>query len=483
MNIETFLERYHLEQNPFAAEEARLDPVFDRLIGTTLTHPDFAKIAGSPGKPSTSVVFGEKGTGKTAIRILLARQIQSHNHAEPDNKTLLIPYDELNPVLDNLMRAKKQDAGKLFESIRLADHQDAILSSAMTALGDAMLGARGKHEEPVSLPENLPTVVKRMSKQSRSDLSVLAALYDTPRLGVVFVLSYLLLNHASGLVWDATPPGWLTAVVVGSGLLSALLFAYWALRHVTLYRLAKRIRKETPIINQSVGSLKSMLARIKPGELKRQPWPVASGDEDLDTDSRYQLTRHLLDAIEPLGYDGMTVLIDRVDEPTLVAGDAEKMKRIIWPMFDAKFLQQDRLGVKMLLPIELRYELRKESGDFFREARLDKGNLIEKLTWTGSTLYDVCTFRLRACLAPEAESMTLMDLFDDSVDRGLMIESLDQMHQPRDAFKFLYAVIQQHCQGVPEDADDYKVARSTLDSVRRAQAERVKDLHRGLTPA
>jgi hypothetical protein len=86
-------------------------------------------------------------------------------------------------------------------------------------------------------------------------------------------------------------------------------------------------------------------------------------------------------------------------------------------------------------------------------------------------------------LAPEAESMTLMDLFDDSVDRGLMIESLDQMHQPRDAFKFLYAVIQQHCQGVPEDADDYKVARSTLDSVRRAQAERVKDLHRGLTPA
>ena len=93
----------------------------------------------------------------------------------------------------------------------------------------------------------------------------------------------------------------------------------------------------------------------------------------------------------------MLVLVDRVDEPTLINGEPERMRALVWPLLNNKFLQQDRVGVKLLLPLDLRYLLNRETSDFFREARLDKQNLIERLIWSGSVLYDLCTARLNAC--------------------------------------------------------------------------------------
>ena len=57
------------------------------------------------------------------------------------------------------------------------------------------------------------------------------------------------------------------------------------------------------------------------------------------------------------------------------------------------------------------------------------------------------------------------------------------MHQPRDAFKFLYAVVQEHCRLATDEAADYHIAKLTLESVRRDQSNRVQELYRGLTPA
>ncbi len=512
MNVDSFLAHHQLNQNPFAAEEARLDPVFEKLKEQNLTHPDFPKILGHVDKPSTAVVFGEKGTGKTAIRILLAKHLHDHNQSQPENKVLLIPHDDLNPVFDNLLRARKQDASALFESIRLADHQDAILSSAVTKLVDGLLGLDTRAEEPVHLPKDLAQVIKRIPRQTRVDLAALAAVYDQPRsgdvvarlskltkrlklgwrlplqwvqyaasaLGVTFVLLWVGHRYVIG---EDTWTWWLTLVMIISGAFSALGYAYWGWRHWSLWRLARAICKETPAVKRTSGELKTMLLQIRPSELSRQPWPVPPSDAQPDTDSRYQLTRRLLDSIAPLGYVGMTVLVDRMDEPTLIAGDAARMKQAVWPMFDAKFLQQNGIGIKLLLPVELRYELRKESSAFFQEARLDKGNLIDRLAWTGSTLYDLCTSRLRACRSAGGEAVSLTDLFEPTVTKAVLVDALDQMHQPRDAFKFLYAAIQEHCRNVTEEDEAFQIDRSTLETVRRTQAERVQDLYRGLSPA
>ena len=159
------------------------------------------------------------------------------------------------------------------------------------------------------------------------------------------------------------------------------------------------------------------------------------------------------------------------------------MRAIVWPMLNNKFLQQDRLAVKLLLPLELRHELNRESSEFFREARLDKQNLVERLTWSGATLYDLCTARLNACRDDETAALSLTDLFDESVTYQDIIDALEIMQQPRDAFKFLYQVLQEHCRLMPEESPNFRVARLTLESVRRNQSQRVQELYRGLSPA
>ena len=184
-----------------------------------------------------------------------------------------------------------------------------------------------------------------------------------------------------------------------------------------------------------------------------------------------------------MGYHGMVVVVDRVDEPAMINGEPHRMRRVVWPMLNNKFLQQDGLGVKMLLPIELRHLLMKEDSEFFQRARLDKQHMIERLTWSGSTLYDLCTRRIQSCLEKGAPGVSLSDLFEDDVSRQEVTDALDQMQQPRDAFKFLYQLIQEHCLTVPQDQPTWKIARLTLQMVRKLQAQRVQELHRGLAPA
>lgn len=187
--------------------------------------------------------------------------------------------------------------------------------------------------------------------------------------------------------------------------------------------------------------------------------------------------------IARFGYTGILVLVDRVDEPTLVNGDTEKMRAIMWPLFNNKFLQQERFGVKLLLPIELRHALFKESADFFQEARLDKQGFIERLSWTGPMLYDLCNARLNACRVPGSEPLSLIQLFDEDVTRQDVVDALDQMHQPRDAFKFLYRCLNEHCSNVTAEEGSWRVPRLVLENVRRVESDRVQQLYRGITPA
>jgi hypothetical protein len=190
--------------------------------------------------------------------------------------------------------------------------------------------------------------------------------------------------------------------------------------------------------------------------------------------------------IARFGYTGVLVLIDRVDEPTLVNGDADKMREMMWPLFNNKFLQQERFGVKMLLPIELRHALFKESSGVLPGGPARQAELHRAADWTGPMLYDLCNARLNACRDAERgrDPINLIDLFAEDVTRQDVVDALDQMHQPRDAFKFLYRCFNEHCSNVT--ADQERVAHPEArarDSVRRAEADRVQQLHRGITPA
>jgi len=506
MQIQTFLQHFGIEENPFSAEEARDDPIFQRLLEEGTAHPDFDKVFGDPQQPRAAVVFGEKGSGKTALRLMIERKLERFNADRVEGRAWIVRYDDLNPVLDRFAHHLDRDLSDLqvLQRFRLFDHQDAILSQVVTKLVDRLLDSDGRKGSDDTAERLTLRRARKLPRQTRIDLVELALLYDQPASGS-FLDRWMKLRRALriGLVpWPAVgrwagaglaiaaavmalvlwfagsaDPGLITI----NGALAAgavLLLGAAGMRWVRLWRLARRIRKEVLVVDRQTAQVRQALDRMPGRELAEQPIPLPG-----DHDARYQLTGRLQAVLEPLGYGSLIVLVDRVDEPVMIAGEPERMKEVVWPMLNNKFLQQGRVGLKLLLPIELRHLLRKEDSPFFQQARLDKQHLVDRLSWPGPLLYDLCSRRLQACQRGEAEPIGLKSLFAEDVTERDIIDALDQMHQPRDAFKFLYQVVHEHCASVPEDEPVWRIPRLTLETVRKQQSQRVQDLYRGLAPS
>src|SRR5262249_43966082 len=138
---------------------------------------------------------------------------------------------------------------------------------------------------------------------------------------VVLLLIYLFpgLRSFSVLPWLLVPilAGWL----------------YWGWRLARAEWFARDIRKGLRVLSRDPAALRWELLWFKPGELGGQPLPTASaaGGEE-----RYELLRKFQAVLDTLGYSGIVVLIDRVDEPQQIEGDPRKMRALIWPLLDHK---------------------------------------------------------------------------------------------------------------------------------------------------
>jgi hypothetical protein len=559
MNIAQFFEHWRIIENPFRGEEARHDSVFARVgfgelyarRSTVLppeqatppeagaepavslngpapapaipahlpatAHSDFEKILGDMSRPATSIVFGEKGSGKTAIRLQIADRLYAHNSEHPDAKMLLIAYDDLNAILDRYYRkVGGKTPGDALARFRLVDHIDAILGLVIPRLVDTLIrrppkiGAPRPAEEdqgnPLDLGPEPRKLARRLDGPSKRDLLLLQAVYDRPEtadartaalrrvLRVGLPGKVLLWNGLAWLGWipAAALVAYLIMQKVGFTVQSSwgyaflILLGLWLLAlakrygwdNLALIGIARRVRRQLRTIPRSDVSLVRSLRQLDPASREGGQLPLTDLDE-----ARYSMLERLRRVLRQFGYSGLLIVIDRVDEPTLISGDPERMRAFIWPMFNNKFLQQQGVGIKMLLPIELRHALFKESSAFFQEARLDKQNLVERLTWTGAMLYDLCDARLKACRDGSAGPIALMDLFSEEVTARDLIDALDQMHQPRDAFKFLYRCIGEHCSNVTVEQQQWRIPRLVLESVRKQESDRVQQLYRGIRPA
>jgi hypothetical protein len=165
MKIEQFLGHHGISGSPFREEDAQTDTIFKRRCLATVHHPAWEKYFGSPSDPSTALIFGEKGSGKTALRLQAISELEAYNAANPDARVFTISYDDFNPYLDHFRDAIGDRAGvEVLRRYRLQDHMDAILALGVTKLIDEL------NTSPNHLDSLLP--------DQKRDLLLLAALYD-----------------------------------------------------------------------------------------------------------------------------------------------------------------------------------------------------------------------------------------------------------------------------------------------------------------
>ncbi len=477
MNIQHFLERHGIAANPFVDEDAQSDLVFKGACIRSMYHPTWDKIYGDPQEPAAAVVFGEKGAGKTALRLQIVRHLTDYNADHPDKQAFVVQYDDFNPFLDRFRErfsGRKRRPDRLLDEWRLWDHMDAILSLGVTQLVDRILeNKQARH--PAARDGALP--IDRLEPSQRRDVLLLAACYDqstdenalsrfkklrrklrfsswTACLDLVFAIVAGVALVAAYFLLGAKAQGW--EKYFGVGIALAWLPRAW--RFLKWQWIAFRIRRSTRTLHHPISLLRKMLSRFPTSSMIRQPLPSHAR-----TDDRYELLAKFQSVLQTLGFEGALALVDRVDEPYLVNGSTELMKALIWPMLDNKFLKHPGLGVKMLLPIELERLIDREDRDFHQRARLDKQNMIRSLAWTGQSLYDLANVRLRAC-AIEGQTPSLSTLFDPSVDQRRLTDAFASLRVPRHLFKFMYRLLTAHCNSHSDEDPAWQIGSGVFES-------------------
>jgi len=497
MKIQQLLEHYGVTINPFSQEDAQADHVFQKHCAGTMYHPAWDKVVGDCGNPSTSIVFGEKGAGKTAIRLQLVQTIEDYNSHNAEKRAFVISYDDLNPFLDTFrdrLRGRKRQPDKALKEWRLWDHMDALLTLSTRRLCNVVA------DEHSDDPDLTLAQMKELPRSRKRDLLMLAAFYDQSsdqshwrrwsriksRIGfmapgahwrfaagilvTLATLGFTLRNAGSLTDVFASLKQWWVYAVMAAGWLP------WLRRYVSLWWKSRQIARQVRILEHGTGSLRRILSRFPAKELDGQPMPSRDRSDD-----RYELLSKLQRLLKPLGFTSIVVLVDRVDEPHLINGSAERMKDFLWSMFDNKFLKHPGIGFKMLLPRDVVFFLGREEKEFYERSRLDKQNLIKSLEWTGESLLDMATNRIRACLAEGSDpNISITSFFADDVTEQELINKFGRLRVPRHLFRFMYRLLTDHCNSATEDNPKWKISHETLETCMSNYQRELEAMDRGL---
>ena len=432
ITMSQFLKSHGLQRNPFIEEEAQNDKVFEDLVnesGYTFNHQAWDKFFGEPPGRGTSMIFGVKGSGKSALRLALEKNI-AHFNREHDERILLIKYDDFNSFLDAFKRRgeqdRKRDTAPTLKEFGLAQHLDAILICGMEALL-AELGAG-------------TITLDALESHQRHDLMMLMAFYLSgppdrynrimDDLGVRLLPRSVIGSMGRGV--KANLVGLLTLGVAP------------LLRQGFYGSVARAAAREIIVRPRNPKDVKRALRRVPSGYLQDQD--VKHKGWRNNDDMRRTFVTKFIDVALSLGYRQIVVVMDKVDEPSFINGDRERMEAFVWPLWNNRILQlHPNLSFKMLLPRQLYECVRKASSEKANEARFDKQKIIYPFRWGDKQLFDMMSARLRICRTDPSEPYPLDNLFDEVMPTREILGALDRLRQPRFVLNYLYRLIAETC--------------------------------------
>lgn len=495
MFAQTWRKHWGLAEDPFVHEDADKDPVLAR-IDVGAVHSAFDRIYGNPATPGPGIVFGEKGSGKSGLRLALERRVREHNEANPRERVFVVEYTEFDSFLDQFRQtlrlppAPEKSVPRLLERFRAADHLDAILSVGVTKLVDEVIDGRtGSRKLARKLKLDLLglAALYYVSKRRAHD-EALAGLRHAVRFGGVhggFVRALQVSLAVVALAAFVVPH--LESLGIGSGAgpaalwytLGALLLAgdlaWFALARLRRQAAAARAVRAVRVLPRDAGPLVALLESVPPGTARGIALPI----EDDET-SRYLLLQRFLAILEALGYGCVYVFMDRVDESTVLSGRDEWTRTFVERLLDHKLLQHDGIGFKLFLPIEVSSVYTGATPEQLKRMRMDKANAVQEMRWTGRELFEIANQRLRA--SSDGEGANLADFFAPDLDVELVRDALHELGTPRHAFGFLAALFSEYARNLPEDLDadasEWRISRSHFEVVRAGWVDRSRVLRR-----
>lgn len=496
----TWRQHWSLEEDPFVQEDADRDPILAR-VPRTAVHSSFDRLFGSPGTPSPGVVFGEKGSGKSSLRIAMGRRLAG-------GTAFAVEYVDFDGFLTEARKADRlppdgaRTARRVVERFGAADHVDAILSLAVTRLaGGILAGEYGADLRPLSSKSRvtlmaLAALYHRSDERGRDEVerglakrlglrSARPALRSAGRVAFTLAAVAVAAVPEAGVVGVELPfdPG---AAAPWRWAGAAILAATWAFHLAVAWleqRTARRATRAVRVVPRDPDPLAQLLGRV--GASTRRDLALPDG---ASLGSRLLLLKRFIRILADLGHDSLHVLMDRIDEASMLQGRPELMQPFVASLLEHRLLQFEGLALKLFLPIELARLYLGASPEELKSMRLDKANSIPELRWGGQELAEIAAERLRAVRAPDAPPDApggrLQDFLDPAIDEGQLREALGALGTPRLAIGFLGSLLSEHAReledDLPEGDPGWRVPRRRFDVVHAAWVDRARGLRRAL---
>lgn len=499
MFIETWRKHWGLSQDPFACEDADKDLILTRM-DTSAVHSGFDRLFGDPESPAPGIIFGEKGSGKSGLRLTMRRRLETYNYDNPEKRVFYVEYNDFDGFIEQFRRTIKAHgdaasvADKVLDQWSAADHLDAMLCLGVTKLADEVLDTGLKPG--------------KLTRKQKADLLLLAALYShsrrhstaevvaklrarvgfhTPRKGLILFLRLLL--TVAGVALALAPeldqrftlmlpgPDW--AWRGGGGALLAVVWLQALWSRLSVQTAVRRTTRSIRVVARDGKQLSQILRGLPPGMRKEFGLPRIA-----DEATRFDFMQRFMGLLEAFGYRSWYVLFDRVDEPSALNAGTKGSRRFVERMLDHKLLQLPGLGLKMFLPIELDEIYRNATPEELKRMRLDKSNLVNTLDWTGEELYEIANHRLRACFNADVRAGDLDEFFAEGFERSYLRSTLEALGTPRYALGFLASLFLEYARNLPsdlgEDAPEWRVPKAHFDLVRASWLDRANLLRRKL---
>ncbi len=428
MEVDLWLTKMGFKGDPFVIVDADKDPYLDNSL---VQNTSLESILNQFDTPTPYVIFGIRGSGKSAMRIFAEKALKKYNKENPSKEILIIKYIDFNELLSEKKKPRKipkkvrrfvffsriEYQGHENREITLDDHLDNILKlgieSFMEHIDKKIKDAGKKH-------------VKKHFKESShliEKILLLISLYYAP-------------NDRSKK-------------------LKKLKETMTLLKYKKSGKWFKKKQKKE-IAEKIYLNIKGIPVSTEDALATVQTTGVGLYDTvgvPQNTEDRFSLFRYFMEIIDRLELKGIYLLVDRVDEPTSIKGDSEGMRKLISPLLEDQLLQVKNLGVLLFLPFEL--------ADLRKKYRSDRVKTTCPLQWTNLKMKELIEKRMKAC-SSQNNSISIHSMFSEKGEEKADI--ITNLTTPRNAFRFLSILIKEHCNTVK---DAIEISSETFNSAWR----------------